>query len=735
MKKVILKIGGMSCSACSYSIEKYLKKQNGIINVTVNLVLSQALIEYEDFLNIKDIEKFIEECGYKSLGLYNKYEDKNNYNKEKYSLIFFGILFIFILYVSMGHMIGIKSLPYLNMIKYPRNYSICLLVFSLIFLCYGKDIIKNGFKNLFHKTPNMDSLVTLGVLTCFIYSAFNTVLVFLGNHKYVEFLYFESISTIIFFIKLGRFIDNKSKEKTQEAIKDLVQITPQNALIKLQNKEKKITIDEVKKGDILLAKPGMKIAVDGIIIKGKTHLDESFITGEGIPSKKKKNDKVIAGSINIDGYIEYKALKIGKDSTISNIVSLVVEATNTKAPIAKLADKVSGIFVPGIITIAIITFLSYLILGFDFNEALISFVTVLVVACPCALGLATPLAIVISEGICAKNKILVKSSEIFEKACKIDTIVFDKTGTLTYGNLKISKIFNYSKYSEEKLINLVASLEEKSSHPIANAFKDYKNNNKLKLLNVKNFCSLEGIGLSGIINKKEIYVGNNKLFTKLKIKNKYKNIEDELTTNAHSIVYIIENKKVIGLVGIKDIIRTNVKKTVTNLKKQGINVVMLTGDNKNTAQIIAREIGINEIISNVLPEEKSSYIKKLLKNSKNVMMVGDGINDAPSLALANIGVSMNSATDIASNSSDIILLNDNLEKIISLLNISKKTIKNIKQNLFWAFFYNICMIPIAIGLLKPLNISMNPMIAGISMTFSSLTVILNALRLKKIKNE
>lgn len=731
MNKIILKIGGMSCSACSSSIEKYLNRKEGIISTSVNLVLAQALIEYDDNLKIEDLERFIKESGYTSLGIYKGEDDKKDESIDKNKLIFFGILAILILYISMAHMIGLPSIPYLDMMKSSDNYSVCLFILVLFFLYYGKDIIINGFKNLFHRSPNMDTLVMLGVLASFIYSTVNMMLILLGNSEYVKFLYFESISTIIFFIKLGRFIDSKSKEKTKEAIKELVQITPQSALIKTKDGEKEVTIDEVKKKDILIAKPGMKIAVDGIIVKGEAHLDESFITGEAIPTKKNKNDKVIAGSINYDGYIEYAAERIGKDSTISSIVRLVVEATNTKAPIAKLADKVSGYFVPSIMIIAVLTFIGYLILGFGFNEALISFVTVLVVACPCALGLATPLAIVISEGVCAKNGILVKSSETLENAHKIDTIVFDKTGTLTYGNLKISKIFNYSKYSDKQLISIAASLEEKSTHPIAMAFKNYVNNYEIGLVNVKNFKNLAGLGLSGTINKKEVYIGNNKLINKIKINNKYTKEEEELTNSANSIIYVIENKKIIGLIGVKDIIRDNAKKTIQELKKIGIKVVMLTGDNEKTANIVAKEIGVNEVVANVLPTEKTAYIKELLEKKRNIMMVGDGINDAPSLATASIGVSMNSGTDIAADSSDVILMQDDLDKIVSLISISKRTITNIKQNLFWAFFYNICMIPLAIGLLKPLGLSMNPMIAGIAMTISSLTVIFNALRLKK----
>ena len=732
MKKIILSIGGMTCSACSSGLEKYLNKQDGVINASVNLVLAQALIEYNDSLTIDDLNRFIKEAGFASLGIYNEQKEENH-KKENITLIIFGILSIIVLYISMSHMIHLPVIPFLHMIHYPINYSVCLLVLSIPYLIYGFDIIKSGYSNLKHRTPNMDTLVSIGVLSSFFYSLFGTIMIIIGNTEYVECLYFESACIVIFFIKLGRFIDTKSKEKTKEAIKDLVQITPTKAIIKTKNNEKEVTIDEVKKGDILICKPGMKIAVDGVIINGVSHFDESFITGESTPVKKEKDNNVVAGSLNIDGYIEYKAEKIGKDSTISEIVRLVVEATNTKAPIAKVADKVSGYFVPGIMIIAILTLLIYLISGSSINTSLTHFVTVLVVACPCALGLATPLAIVVSEGLCAKNGILVKTSETLENAHKVDTIVFDKTGTLTYGNLKISKIYNYSNYNEKELLRIVASIESKSTHPIANAFINYANDNKIKSIDISDFKNLTGLGLTASIKKNKYYIGNNKILSKLNIHNTYNKDEEELSKKGNSIVYVIENNKIIAIIGVKDIVRESAKKVIVELKKLNKEIIMLTGDNDITANVIAKEIEIEEVIANVLPKEKVNKIKELISLNKQVMMIGDGINDAPSLATANIGVSVSSGTDIANNSADVILMNDNLLNILNLITISSKTIRNIKQNLFWAFFYNICMIPIAIGLLSRWGINMNPMVAGFAMTISSLTVVFNALRLKKIK--
>ena len=734
MKKIILSIDGMTCSACSNGLEKYLLKQDGIINASVNLVMSNALIEYDESkLNQKNIEEFVKKAGFKSLGLYTDIKTKNNAKNNKILFIIFLILAIVLMYVSMGHMVGLPTFEFLNMHTHPISYALALLILTIPFIIYGFDIIKSGFKNLIHKAPNMDTLVAIGVLSSLLYSIYNMYMLIRGDSSYVEHLYFESAAIVIFFIKLGRYIDGVSKDKTKEAIQKLVQITPKDATIKVEGKEKRVTIDEINKGDIVISKPGERISVDGEIIVGKTHLDESFITGESKPIVRTIGDKVIAGSINYDGYIEYKAERIGRDSTISEIVKLVIEATNTKAPIAKIADKVSGYFVPVVIIIAFITFLVYLTLGLGFASAINTFVTILVVACPCSLGLATPLAIVISEGVCATNGILVKKSETLENASKINTIVFDKTGTLTYGTLKIAEILNYSNLSNNELIQLAGSLEAKSTHPISKAFIEYLETNKIKLLNVEKFEDISGYGITGIIDDNTILVGNSKLLDRNNIENNYKGQEGILAEKGNSIIYIVKNSEILGIIGVNDIIRENAKEIVSTLKHSNIDVIMLTGDNEKTAKSIADILEIKNVIANVTPSEKTKIIKDLKEEGKIVMMCGDGINDSPALALSDIGVSVNSGTDIARDSSDVILTKNDLSSIINLINISKKTIKNIRQNLFWAFFYNTLMIPIAMGVLSPFGIAINPMIASLAMVLSSFTVILNALRLKRIK--
>ena len=733
MKKVVLSIDGMTCSACSNGLEKYLNKQNGIKSATVNLVMANALIEYdENILNLETLEKFVEEAGFKSLGIYNENSEKKQNKNEKVKFIIFSVLAVALMYISMGHMIGLPNFSFLDMHMHPLIYAGTLLALTIAFVVYGFDIIKSGFKNLIHKAPNMDTLVAMGVITSILYSIYGMYMIAKGHHEYVENLYFESAAIVIFFIKFGRYIDGISKDKTKEAIQKLVQITPKEAVIKVNGEEKKVTIDEIKKGDIVVSKPGEKIAVDGKIITGKAHLDESFITGESKPASKTEGSKVIAGSINYDGYIEYEAEKIGKESTISEIVRLVIEATNTKAPIAKVADTVSGYFVPAVILIAIITFIAYLILGNTVSIAINVFVTILVVACPCSLGLATPLAIVVSEGVCANNGILVKKSEILENAEKTTTVVFDKTGTLTYGKLKIAKIINYSKMQEKELMQIVGSLEKKSTHPIGKAFEDYLNENKIETLDVKDFKDVSGYGIIGKIAENEVILGNSKILEKYDITNSHKQDEEKLAKEGNSIIYVVINNEISAIIGVNDIVRENSKEIISKLNKNKIETVMLTGDNTQTAEKIAKEIGITTVISNVTPREKTEVVKKLKVEGKYVMMCGDGINDSPALASSNIGVSVNSGTDIAMDSSDVILTRNDLNSILNLINISKKTIRNIKQNLFWAFFYNSLMIPIAMGLFSKWGITINPMIASLAMLISSLTVTLNALRLRRL---
>ena len=732
MKKVILAIDGMTCSACSTGLEKYLNKQDGIKQAVVNLVMNTASIEYDEKkLTLEDLNKFVEKAGFKSLGIDNfEKEQRKNFN-EKYKLIAISFISIIILYVSMSHMVGLPAIPYLEMIDYPLNYSICLLILTTIVLILSWKIPKNGFKNLIHKTPNMDTLVTIGIMGSYFYSLFGTFMIIRGQTGFVENLYFESSSIVIFFIEIGKFIENKNKNKTKEALQKLMTITPKNAVIERDGKEFIVTIDEIQKGDIVICKPGEKIAVDGTVTDGITHIDESFITGESVPVKRQEGAKVIAGSINYEGTIKYKAEKIGKESTVSEIVRMVQEATNTKAPISKIADTISSYFVPIIMSISVIAFLIWYAISKDFAFSMNIFVSILVVACPCSLGLATPLAIVIASGLSSQKGILIKSSEALENAHKVKTIVFDKTGTLTRGSLSISKIYNYTNESEEDILKQVASIEKKSEHPIALAINNCAIEKKIDLKEVNDFKVIPGYGVYAKIKDNEFYIGSRQLMEENNIEIANDKDETDLVEKGNSVLFVAKNNKLISLIGVKDIIRDNIKNTITKLKEKNIDIVMLTGDNKKTADYIAKEIGIENVIANVKPKEKAEKIKEL-KQKGLVMMCGDGINDSISLVTADIGVSISNGTDIAIDSASVVLMNGNLDKINDLISISYKTIRDIKQNLFWSFFYNILMIPVAAGLLSSFDILLNPMIAAFAMTISSLTVVLNALRLRKI---
>ncbi|MDD7101923.1 MAG: cation-translocating P-type ATPase [Candidatus Faecenecus gallistercoris] len=727
MKKIVLRIGGMTCSACSSGLEKYLSRQEGVSSASVNLVLSLATIEYEN-LSKKDLERFVKEAGFQSLGEFKGVEDLESKKEDKTKYIVLGILIFIMMYLGMGEMLGLPTIPFLNM-DYPVLLSSVLLLITIVYLIFGFDILKSGFTNLIHRMPNMDTLVLFSVFFSLAYSLFGYVQIILGNLSYMHHLYFESAAMVLYFVKLGRYIESFSKDQTKSAIRKLVQITPSKAIVKDGEKLTEVTIDEVSTGDTLVCRAGDKVAVDGTVTSGKTYVDESFITGESAPVLKTSGSKVIAGSICYDGYIEYRAEKIGKESTISEIVTMVVDATNTKSKVQKMADCISGYFVPIILAIAIVTFILSYLLGCSFSVSFTHFVTVLVVACPCALGLAVPLVVVVSNGLCAEKGLFLRNGEVLERAKTIDTIVLDKTGTLTQGKLRVYEFQNDSNLTDAEFLNVVANLESFSSHPIHTAF------DVTKKLDVSHFEELSGMGILAKINNDEYYLGNHKILTRLKLKNRYQTKEDDYSKAGCSIIYVVQNKKLIGIIGVKDTVREESKEAIREFKRRGIDVVMLTGDHEGVANQIAKEVGIRHVISDVLPKEKASYIEKLKQDGKHVIMVGDGINDAPALVASSIGISINQGTDVAMDSADVILMNNNLSNIIDFIDISKRSYHIIWQNLFWAFFYNALMIPIAAGLLSPLGITMNPMVASIAMTISSLTVVMNSLRLRRWKNE
>ena len=727
MKKITLSVDGMTCSACSVGLEKYLNKQDGIKATSVNLVLGTATIIYDETkLTPDDLDKFVSKAGFKSLGEFKELEEINKKKKTKINLIIFTVLILIFMYISMGQMLNLPVPNILSKNENLVNYVITIFILSLVFLIYGFDIIKNGYKNAIHLTLNMDTLITLGVFSSFLYSLYNMILILNGNYDKVHDLYFESSAMVIYFIKLGRYFEGISQNKTKEAIKKLVTVTPDKAYLKENDKIKEITLDEIKKDDILVCHPGEKIAADGTIVSGEAHLDESFITGESSPLKKSLNDKVITGSINYDGYIEYKAEKFGKNSAISEIVKLVTEASSDKSKIETLADKISGYFVIIVIILATITFLLHLLTGNSFGASLNYFVTVLVVACPCSLGLATPVAIIISEGLCASHGLVIKKSSAFETANKIKAIIFDKTGTLTYGKPRISEIINYTDKPDDEILKLVSSAEIKSSHPLSTAFKNYLENHNLKPYDSSDFKNTPGKGIEATVNSQKLIIGSSSFLKENKIKipkNKIKN---------NTLIYVSINGKLSAVISISDVIRKEAKEVIEKLNSQGIQTIMLTGDNSAVAKAISSSLNIKEYYASQTPKDKAQVIQKLKEKYGYIMMCGDGINDSIALTKADIGLSLKGASDIAINCADVILIKDDLTGIINLLKVSKKTFRKIKQNLFWAFFYNSLMIPIAMGLIKGLTIS--PVIASIAMMFSSIFVVLNSLSLNKIKN-
>ena len=726
MKKITLSVDGMTCSACSVGLEKYLNKQDGIKATSVNLVLGTATIIYdENKLTPDDLDNFVSKAGFKSLGEFKGLEEINKKKKTKINLIIFTVLILIFMYISMGQMLNLPVPNILSKDENPVNYVITIFILSLAFLIYGFDIIKNGYKNAIHLTLNMDTLITLGVFSSFLYSLYNMILILNGNYDKVHDLYFESSAMVIYFIKLGRYFEGISQNKTKEAIKKLVTVTPDKAYLKEKGKIKEITLDEIKKDDILVCHPGEKIAADGTIVSGEAHLDESFITGESSPLKKSLNDKVITGSINYDGYIEYKAEKFGKNSAISEIVKLVTEASSDKSKIETLADKISGYFVIIVIILATITFLLHLLTGNSFGASLNYFVTVLVVACPCSLGLATPVAIIISEGLCASHGLVIKKSSAFETANKIKAIIFDKTGTLTYGKTRISEIINYTDKPDDEILKLVSSAEIKSSHPLSTAFKNYIENHNLKPYDSSDFKNTPGKGIEATVNSQKLIIGSSSFLKENKIKiskNKIKN---------NTLIYVSINGKLSAVISISDVIRKEAKEVIEKLNSQGIQTIMLTGDNSTVAKAISSSLNIKEYYASQTPKDKAQVIQKLKEKYGYIMMCGDGINDSIALTKADIGLSLKGASDIAINCADVILIKDDLMGILNLLKVSKKTFRKIKQNLFWSFFYNSLMIPIAMGLVKELNIS--PVIASIAMMFSSIFVVLNSLSLNKIK--
>lgn len=740
MKKETLVITGMSCASCVNHIEKNVRKMDGIKDITINLATEKATINYnEEIVSIASIVKTIEDSGYGAS--INK--DSTNVKKESLTdalLMKFIIAAIFavpLLYVAMVPMITIIKLPFpvgLNPMQYPLVYALLELLLLIPVVIVGNKFYTVGFKALLKGSPNMDSLIAIGTSSAIIYSLYNTYLIALGDFKLVEALYFETAGVIITLILLGKLLEAISKGRTSDAIKKLIELAPKTALIEKDGVELEVDIKDVIVGDIVIVKPGSKIPTDGVIVSGYSSVDESMLTGESIPVDKKEGDSVYAASMNTNGMIKFKTTKIGNDTALAGIIKLVEDAQGSKAPIAKMADIISGYFVPIVSLIALTVGVLWFIATGDVEFSLSIFISVLIIACPCALGLATPTAIMVGTGKGAENGILIKSGEALEIAHKVNTIVFDKTGTLTEGKPKVTDIFTVG-IDERELLQIVASAEKGSEHPLGQSIVDEANRLDIKLISVDKFSAIVGQGIKVNIKNTQVLVGNKKLMDDYKVDlTELSDASDKLASAGKTPMYVSFDSKLVGIIGVADVIKSSSISAIKALKKMGIEVIMITGDNKKTAVAIAEQLGITNVLSEVLPQDKSSEIKKLQALNRVVAMVGDGINDAPALAQADIGIAVGTGTDVAIESADIVLLRSDLMGVTKALELSKKTISNIKQNLFWAFGYNVIGIPIAAGLLHlfggPL---LNPIFAAAAMSLSSVSVLLNALRLKRFK--
>nr|WP_330369375.1 copper-translocating P-type ATPase [Clostridioides mangenotii] len=633
-------------------------------------------------------------------------------------------------------MIGLPLPSAVNPMMYADNFALLQLILTIPVVFLGRSFFTVGFKTLFKGHPNMDSLVALGTSAAVVYSLYGTVMILSGDASFTEALYYESAAVILTLITLGKYFEAVSKGKTSEAIKKLMGLAPKNAIVLRNNKEIEIPVDAVQLEDVIIVKPGEKIPVDGVLIEGSTSIDESMLTGESIPVEKKIGDNVIGASINKNGSFKFKATKVGKDTTLSQIIKLVEEAQGSKAPIAKMADKISGVFVPIVIVLSLLSGLAWYYLGQEsWIFALTITISILVIACPCALGLATPTAIMVGTGKGAENGVLIKSGDALETTHKIKTIVFDKTGTITEGKPKVTDVVTSKNIRENDLLRLAASAEKGSEHPLGEAIVNGAEERGLKLVKTDYFEAIPGHGIEVSIEGSTLLLGNKKLMDDRKISlGDLGKASDKLAEQGKTPMYISKDGNIAGIIAVADTIKQNSKQAIKKLHSMGIEVAMITGDNKRTAQAIAKQVGIDRVLSEVLPEDKASEVKKLQVGGKKVAMVGDGINDAPALAQANIGIAIGSGTDVAVESADIVLMRSDLMDVPTAVELSKATIKNIKQNLFWAFAYNTLGIPVAMGVLHlfggPL---LNPMIAGAAMSFSSVSVLINALRLKKFK--
>ena len=767
-------VTGMTCSACSSHVEKSVSKLTGVENVSVNLLTNSMQVEFdENKLDTAGIIKAVEDAGYgaavkdghaksgtKTSGQSDSQENsglsavEQNVKNMKKRLIVSLIFWIPLMYVSMGHMIyqwlNIPMPPFtMNFLHGNENaitYAFTQFLLLLPILIANQKYFKNGFKTLWHRSPNMDSLIAIGAGAAILYGIFAIYRIgyAMGHgdmavvHQYAHDLYFESAGTILTLITIGKYLETKSKGKTSEAITKLLNLAPKTVTVVRDGVEQVVDAADVEKGEIFLVKPGESVAVDGIVLEGKSSFDESAITGESIPVPKQEGDTIVSASMNKSGLIRAKATKVGEDTTIAQIIRLVEEASSSKAPIAKMADKIAGVFVPTVITIALIAGVIWLISGATFEFAMSTAIAVLVISCPCALGLATPVAIMVGTGKGAENGILIKSGDALETAHQIDTVVLDKTGTITQGKPVVTDIICAAGKNADKtqLLQIAGSLEKGSEHPLAEAIVNYCVTNNISLEKVTDFNALFGKGIEGTVSGTHYYAGNEKMMEEkgISLSTEQKNQIRELAKQGRTPLLFADENQFLGIVAVADVVKPTSKEAVQKFRDYGIHVIMLTGDNEVTAQAIKEQVGIDEVIAGVLPTQKEEKISALKQAGHKVAMIGDGVNDAPALASADVGIAIGAGTDVAIESADIVLMKNDLLDAVGAVKLSKAVIRNIKENLFWAFFYNSIGIPLAAGVLYPLfQIKLNPMFGAAAMSLSSVCVVSNALRLRWVK--
>lgn len=745
MKQECYDITGMTCASCSAAVERVTRKMEGVQESNVNLATNKMTITYDESkVSPEDIIGRVEKAGFgaaleqikeKEQEKEEKLEQEEAQHKIRQRVIGSIIFAVPLLYISMGHMLPFElPLPrILSMKENPFNYALAQLFLTVVVLIFGRKFYIVGFKTLFHGHPNMDSLVAIGTGSAFLYSLVMTIRIPFDAHA-VHSLYYESAAVVVTLVMLGKYFESKSKGKTSEAIRKLMELAPDTAVRLKEGKEEEIPVEQVNKGDVLLVRPGSKIPLDGIVVRGVSSVDESMLTGESIPVEKETGAEVIGGSMNYNGALEMEVTHTGKDTTLAKIIRLMEEAQGRKAPISKMADVVAGYFVPAVLVIAVLAAVIWAVTGHPISFVLKIFVSVLVIACPCALGLATPTAIMVGTGLGASHGILIKSGEALEITHKAQAVVLDKTGTVTEGKPKVVQVISKTR-SREELLWMAGACEVPSEHPLGKAIVEAAREQRGKLPACEEFSSITGQGIHAVLEGKSFWIGNAKL---LKEKNfSAKDLEkeaEEIAAKGQTPMFVVIDGVLEGIISVADTVKETSRSAIDKIKKAGIKVYMLTGDNRRTAEYIGSQVHADEVIAEVLPQDKAAVVQKLQQEGKTVLMVGDGINDAPALAQADIGVAIGSGSDIAMESSDVVLMRSDLEDVYRAIKLSKATIRNIKENLFWAFAFNSCGIPVAAGLLYAFGGPLlNPMIAGLAMSFSSVFVVSNALRLKRLK--